>query len=38
VAEMVQPIIASIPDLQQQTVNLNIYDQLLSQEGCYVSA
>lgn len=38
VAEMVQPIIASIPDLQQQTVNLNVYDQLLSQEGCYVSA
>jgi hypothetical protein len=38
VAEMVQPITASIPDLQQQTVNLSIYDHLLSQEGYYVSA
>ena len=38
VAEMVQPIAANVPDLQQQAVNLGIYDQLLSQEVCYVSA
>jgi hypothetical protein len=38
VAELVQPITASIPDLQQQAVNLSLYDQLLSQEVCYVSA
>jgi hypothetical protein len=38
VAELVQPIAASIPDLQQQVVNLSIYDQLLGQEDSYVSA
>jgi hypothetical protein len=37
VAEMVQPIPASIPDLQPQTINLSIYDQLLCQEDCHVS-
>jgi hypothetical protein len=38
VAEMVRPGPAAIPELQLQTVNLAVYDQLLSQEGCHVSA
>jgi hypothetical protein len=38
VAELVQPIAASLPDLQPQAVNLALYDQLLGQEGSYVSA
>jgi len=38
VAGLVQPITASIPDLQQQTINLSIYDQLLNPEVCCVSA
>jgi hypothetical protein len=38
VVEMVKPTLASIPNMQPQAVNLSIYDQLLSQEGSYVSA
>jgi hypothetical protein len=38
VSELVQPIAATLPYLQQQTVNLAVYDQLLYQEGCHVSA
>jgi hypothetical protein len=38
VAELVKPILANVPELQQQVVNLSLYDQLLSQEGSYVSA
>jgi hypothetical protein len=38
VAELVQPIATSLPDLQPQTINLALYDQLLGQEGGYVSA
>ena len=38
VVEMVQPVSASIPDLQQQAVNLNVYDLLLSPEVSYVAA
>jgi hypothetical protein len=34
VAELVQPIAVRLPDLPQQTVNLAVYDQLLSQEAC----
>jgi hypothetical protein len=43
VAALVQPIAASLPDLQPQEINLSVYDQLLGleagiQEGCHVSA
>jgi len=38
VAEMVRPTPAVIPELQQQAVNLAVYDQLLKQEVCHVSA
>jgi hypothetical protein len=43
VAERVQPIAASLPDLQPQEINLSVYDQLLSvesaiPEGGHVSA
>jgi hypothetical protein len=38
VAEMVRPIPTAIPELQQQTVILAIYDQLLNQEDQHVSA
>lgn len=38
VSELVQPIAASLPDLQPQDINLSVYDQLLRQEGCHVSA
>jgi transcriptional regulator with XRE-family HTH domain len=37
VAEMVRPTPAVIPELQQQAVNLAVYDQLLKQEVCHVS-
>jgi hypothetical protein len=35
VAERVQPLQASIPNLQEHTVNLSEYDRLLSPEVCY---
>jgi transcriptional regulator with XRE-family HTH domain len=38
VAELVQPISANIPELSEQVVNLNLYDQLLNQEACHVAA
>jgi len=38
VAELVQPIAATLPDLQQQAINLAVYDQLLCLEGCHVPA
>lgn len=38
VAALVQPIAASLPELQPQSVNLALYDQLLSQEAHHVSA
>jgi transposase InsO family protein len=38
VAELVQPIAATLPDLQQQVVNLAEYDQLLNSEAAHVPA
>jgi len=38
VAELVQPTHTSIPELEQQMVNLSFYDQFLTQEGCHVPA
>jgi transposase InsO family protein len=38
VAELVQPLQKAVPELAQQAVNLAVYDQLLSQEACHVSA
>ena len=38
VADMVQPISRAVPELQLQTVNLTVYDQLLGQEANHVSA
>jgi hypothetical protein len=35
VAERVQPLHPTIPSLEENTVNLKEYDQLLSQEVCY---
>ena len=38
VAELVQPTSKAVPQLTQQSVELSVYDQLLSQESCHVSA
>jgi hypothetical protein len=38
VAELVQAPPKAAPELAQQVVNLAVYDQLLSQEACHVSA
>lgn len=38
VAELVQPTSKAVPELTQQSVELSVYDQLLSQESCHVSA
>jgi hypothetical protein len=38
VAEMVQLTPTAVPELQQQTVNLAVYDQLLKREACHVTA
>ena len=38
VAELVQSPQKAVPELAQQAVNLAVYDQLLSQEACHVSA
>jgi len=38
VAELVQAPPKAAPELAQQAVNLAVYDQLLSQEACHVSA
>jgi len=38
VAELVQPTPKAVPELTQQSVELSVYDQLLHQESCHVSA
>lgn len=38
VAELVQPTPKAVPQLTQQSVELSVYDQLLSRENCHVSA
>jgi hypothetical protein len=38
VAELVQPTPKAVPQLTQQSVELSVYDQLLHQENCHVSA
>jgi hypothetical protein len=38
VAELVQPTPKAVPQLTQQSVELSVYDQLLHQESCHVSA